>query len=175
MRILIVEKDPVGRRLLEQMMRMEGYEVFILDRNKQAINLINEIRPDIVLMNVFNPLQSGTEPLEQIKIRCNEELDPVIYVTCMGRCDGMDFMAYMSDSNPSLFDRLPEKLKMHIVDNSTSVHRSEAAQALGRRGQRLQPGENFFHGRTGVLLLDEGNAMPVATCFPDYIPEIQPD
>lgn len=117
MRILIVEKDPVGRRLLEQMMRMEGYEVFILERNKQAINLINEIRPDIVLMNVFNPLQSGTEPLEQIKIRCNEKLDPVIYVTCMGRCDGMDFMADMSDSTPSLFDRLPAKLKMHIVDN----------------------------------------------------------
>lgn len=117
MRILIAEKDPVGRRLLEQMMRMEGYEVFVLDRDKQAKNLINEIRPDIILMNVFNPLQSGTEPLEQIRIRCNEGPDPVIYVTCIGRCDGLDFTADMNDSTTSLFDRLPARLKMHIVDN----------------------------------------------------------
>jgi response regulator RpfG family c-di-GMP phosphodiesterase len=117
MRILIAEKDPVGRRLLEQMMRMEGYEVFMLDRNKQTKILINEIRPDIVLMNVFNPLQSGTEPLDQIKIRCNEGLDPVIYVNCMGPCDGLDFMADINDSTYSPFDRLPSRLKMHIVDN----------------------------------------------------------
>ena len=117
MRILIAEKDPVGRRLLEQMMRMEGYEVFMLDRNKQSKNLINEIKPDFILMNVFNPLQSGTEPLEQIKIRCNEGPDPVIYVTCMGRCEGLDSVANMNDSIPSLFDRLPAALKMHIVDN----------------------------------------------------------
>ncbi|MEN6584850.1 MAG: response regulator [Sulfuricella sp.] len=117
MRILIAEKDPVGRRLLEQMMRMEGYEVFTPDRNKPAKDLINELRPDIVLMNVFNPLQSGSEPLDQIKIRCNEGPDPVIYVTCIGRCNGLDSMVETNDTSPSLFDRLPSKLKMHIVDN----------------------------------------------------------
>lgn len=117
MRILIAENDPVGRRLLEQMMRMEGYDVFMLDRNKQAKNTIDEFKPDIVLMNVFNSLQSGTEPLEQIRIRCDEGVDPVIYVTCMERGDDPDFMADMHDSSPSLFDRLPTKLKMHIVDN----------------------------------------------------------
>ena len=117
MRILIAERDPVGRRLLEQMMRMEGYEVFLLERNKQSKNFINEIKPDIILMNVFNPLQSGTEPLEQIKIRCNKGPDPVIYVSCMGRCEDLDSMANINDSTPSLFDRLPATLKMHIVGN----------------------------------------------------------
>lgn len=117
MRILIAENDPVGRRLLEQMMRMEGYDVFMFDRNKQEKNFISEIKPDIILMNIFNPLQSGTEPLEQIKIRCNEVRDPVIYVTCMGRCNGLNFMADMNDSSSSLFDHLPARLKMHIVDN----------------------------------------------------------
>lgn len=117
MRILIAEKDPVGRRLLEQMMRMEGYEIFLLDRNKQTKNLINEIKPDVVLMNVFNPLQSGAEPLEQIKIRCNGEADPVIYVTCLGQCNGLDLMGEMTESTLSLFDRLPSTLKIHIVDN----------------------------------------------------------
>lgn len=117
MRILIAERDPVGRRLLEQMMRMEGYEVFILDRKNGTKSLINGIKPDIILMNVFNPLQSGTEPLEQIKIRCNQGQDPIIYVNCMGCCEGMDSITNINDPTPSLFDRLPATLKMHIVGN----------------------------------------------------------
>jgi len=117
MRILIAERDPVGRRLLEQMMRMEGYEVFILDRKNGTKNLINKIKPDIILMNMFNPLQSGTEPLEQIKIRCNQGQDPVIYVSCMGRCEGLDSITNFNDTTPSLFDRLPAALKIHIVGN----------------------------------------------------------
>lgn len=134
MRILIAEKDPVGRRLLEQMMRMEGYEVFTPDRAQPVKALINEIRPDIVLANVFNPLQSGTEPLEQIRIRCNEGPDPVIYVTCIGRCNGLDFMVEPNEAAPSLFDRLPTKLKMHIVDNIQRL--CIALKLLKRRATR---------------------------------------
>lgn len=115
MRILIAEKDPNGRRLLEQMMRMEGYEVFVA-QGKQAKNLISELQPDIILMNVFNPLQSGKEPLEQVRICCDEGTESTIYVTCIGQCKELSFTDNACESSHSLFDHLPSNLKINIVD-----------------------------------------------------------
>ena len=116
MRILIAEKDANGRRLLEQIMRMEGYEVFIAECGKRAKKLIRKIRPDIILMNVFYPQPSSGEPLEQIKILCNKGPDPVICVTCMGKCDEYNFKAEAGESGDAMFDRLPSNLKIRIVD-----------------------------------------------------------
>lgn len=116
MRILIAEKDPNGRRLLEQMMRMEGYEVFLAERGRQARNLIGEMRPDIILMNVFHPLQTGREPLDRVKICCNEGMESAIYVTCIGQCDELNFADETCEPSHLLFDNLPARLKLSIVD-----------------------------------------------------------
>ncbi|BCB27588.1 hypothetical protein SKTS_24740 [Sulfurimicrobium lacus] len=115
MRILIAEKDPNGRRLLEQMMRMEGYDVFVAQGCKQAKSLISEVNPDIILMNVFSPLQSGNEPLEQVKVYCNEGMESAIYVTCIGQCNELN-ADEASESSHSLFDHLPTRLKINIVE-----------------------------------------------------------
>jgi len=111
MRVLIVEKDPFGRRLLEQIIRLEGYEVFIAECAKGAKRMARELRPDVMLMNVFYPLHADSEPLEQIKVRCNKSADPSLLVSCMGKCDRLS-----ARSGASIFDRLPSNLKIRIVD-----------------------------------------------------------
>lgn len=116
MRILIAEKDPNGRRLLEQMMRMEGYDVIVAENGKQAKTLIGELEPEVVLMNVFNPLQSGKEPLERVKICCNEGLESRIYVTCIGQCNELNFMDDKCETSHSAFDHLPARAKMNIME-----------------------------------------------------------
>lgn len=116
MRILIAEKDPNGQRLLEQMMRLEGYEVFMARPGRQAKNLISELEPDIILMNVFNPLQAGNEPLERVRICCNEGKDSTLYVTCIGQCNALNSTDDTCESSHSLFDHLPASLKMNIVE-----------------------------------------------------------
>ena len=116
MRILIAEKDENGRRLLERVMRMEGYEVFIAECGKRAKRLIKKIRPDIVLMNVFHPLPSGSESLEQIKVLCKNGPNPVICVTCMAKCDKRVLKAKRDESGDSMFDVLPSGLKIRIVE-----------------------------------------------------------
>lgn len=111
MRVLIAEKDPNGCRLLEQILRLEGHDVFIARSGKRAKRMISKLKPDIVLMNVFYPLHTDVEPLEQIKVRCNRSADPVLLVSCMGKCDRLG-----SDPEESIFDRLPSSWKISIVD-----------------------------------------------------------
>ena len=111
MRVLIVEKDPNGRRLLEQLIRLDGYEVFIAECAKGAKRMVRELRPDIFLMNVFYPLHADSEALEQIKVRCNKGSNPSLLVSCMGKCDRL-----IGRTGASIFDRLPSNLKIRIVD-----------------------------------------------------------
>lgn len=111
MRVLIAERDPFGRRLLEQVLRLEGYEIFVAGCAKGAKRMVRELRPDIVLMNVFYPLHPGSEPLAQIKVRCNHGADPALLVSCMGKCDRL-----VARTGASIFDRLPSNLKIRVVD-----------------------------------------------------------
>lgn len=116
MRILIAEKDPYGRRLLEQTLRMEGYDVIIADAGKQARKQLYTLRPDLVLMNVFHAQRTGREPLKQIRVRCNEGKDPVIFVSCLGQCDEAYFLDDSRTAAMPKFDSLPSKMKMLIVE-----------------------------------------------------------
>lgn len=111
MRVLIAEKDPNGRRLLEQVMRLEGYEVFLAECGKGVKRMVRELKPDIVLLNVFYPLNSGAEALDRIKVRCNWRAEPALLVTCVGKCDEL-----AGQGGTSIFDRLPSNLKIRIVE-----------------------------------------------------------
>ncbi len=53
MHILIAEINLNGRRMLDRILKMEGYEVSVAESGNHARNLLQEARPDIVLMNVF--------------------------------------------------------------------------------------------------------------------------
>lgn len=116
MRILIAEMDVYGRRLLEQTLRLEGYEVFNAEAGRTVGSLIYKLRPDLVLMNVFYSQRGGKEPLKQIRVRRNEGKDPVVFVSCMGQCDEEQFLAVEHEAGTSGFDRLPSQAKMLIVE-----------------------------------------------------------
>lgn len=115
MRVLIAEKDPNGRRLLAQMMRMEGYDVFVTDLARQTKSQIAELQPDIVLANVFT-LNSGYEPLERVRVCYKEDMASRIYVTCIGQCDELNITENAGEASHAQFDHLPSNLKISIAE-----------------------------------------------------------
>src|SRR5512135_3205870 len=112
MRILVAEKDKNGRRLLDQMLRMDGHEVYVAEEGVHALSLLQEIKPDVVLMNMFRSLHSERQPVGQISVHCQEEISPVVFMTSNGTCDVLEnFMAEGSEQEGD-FDRLPLKVKI---------------------------------------------------------------
>lgn len=116
MRVLISEMDVHGRRLLEQTLRLEGYEVFSAEAGTPLGNLVYKLRPDLVLLNVFFSQRIGKEPLQQIRVRRHEGSDPVVYVSCMGQCDDEEFVSMRHEAGAAAFDRLSSKAKILIVE-----------------------------------------------------------
>jgi diguanylate cyclase (GGDEF)-like protein len=86
--ILIVEDDPDIARFVEVNLRSAGYEVAVAADGKEALDRAQEMRPDLVLLDVLMP--PGIDGIEVARgLRRNPRTDTtsIIMVTCLARHD----------------------------------------------------------------------------------------
>ena len=66
-RILIVDDTPTNIQLLMAILRQEGYVLSAATNGRQAIDAIEKVRPDLVLMDVVMPEMDGYQACREIK------------------------------------------------------------------------------------------------------------
>ena len=64
--ILIVDDQKGVRRLLEELFKMEGWNVYTASDGIEAVSQVKAINPDIVLMDMKMPNMNGLESSSQI-------------------------------------------------------------------------------------------------------------
>lgn len=65
--ILAVDDEPHIRQLMRRVLEPAGYEVITAVDSNQALNLVAEKNPDLVLLDIKMPGKSGLEVLSKIK------------------------------------------------------------------------------------------------------------
>lgn len=65
--VLIVDDEVSIRQSLTGALKDEGYRVILAGLGKEALELIREERPDVVLLDIWMPEMDGIETLKQIK------------------------------------------------------------------------------------------------------------
>lgn len=151
MRIIVAEKDRNGRSFLDRMLRLEGHEVIVAECGKQVMNLLQDIRPDMVLMNVFQPLHAGQPSVGKISLGGGDGGTPVVFVNCAGERGQLgNFVAEESDAAPSLFDRLPAKVKIRAME------RIQHLCSLLSRYKRLSESNKNFNWRQAIQSIEVG-------------------
>ena len=80
-RVLIVEDNELNMKLFSDLLEAKGYETIQTRDGREALALIREHKPDLVLMDIQLPEISGIEVTRQIK--GDDELKgiPVVAVT----------------------------------------------------------------------------------------------
>jgi DNA-binding response OmpR family regulator len=81
-RVLVVEDDPVLTRVLRDNLTFEGFDVRAASDGVQAQSLAREFAPDLVLLDVNLPGQSGFDLCEAWRKRSQM---PIILLTAMGQ------------------------------------------------------------------------------------------
>lgn len=76
--ILVVEDEPRVSRYLRSSLQMSGYDALVAPDGVKALELVQENRPDLVLLDLRLPRMSGLEVLENI--RRNNDV-PIIVLT----------------------------------------------------------------------------------------------
>jgi putative two-component system response regulator len=80
-RVLIVDDTPLNLKLLEATLRTQKYEVIQADSGMMALDILNKIDVDLILLDVMMPEMDGFETCRRIKGLGKTRLIPVILIT----------------------------------------------------------------------------------------------
>lgn len=84
-RILIVDDQKGVRRLLEELFKREEWEVYVASDGREAINKVDEILPEIILMDMKMPNMNGLEASQKI-LEKHQDLS-ILMMTAYGEMD----------------------------------------------------------------------------------------
>ncbi len=84
-RVLVIDNEDDARRICEELLTGEGYEVYSATDIKSGLEMVKSLIPDMVIMDLHLPEVNGIEGLRRIKNIKEETL--TILVTGRGTMD----------------------------------------------------------------------------------------
>jgi two-component system response regulator CpxR len=79
--LLLVDDDAELAEMLHEFLELQGFEVVVVDNGESALQVIPELEPDLVILDVMLPGISGFEVLSQL--RTSQDV-PIIMLTARG-------------------------------------------------------------------------------------------
>jgi DNA-binding response OmpR family regulator len=146
--ILVVDDTPETLGLLTDTLDHAGFTVLIATDGHSALELLDQITPDLVLMDAVMPGMSGFESCRRIKQERMLANLPVIFLTGLSEsahvveglaAGGVDYV-----TKPIVVDELLARIRVHLANARAAQGAGEALDASGRF--------LFATDRTGKLL-----------------------
>jgi signal transduction histidine kinase len=81
--ILIVDDTPLNVRLLSSILEIEGYSVVTASNGPDALKLVPETQPDVVLLDVMMPGMDGFEVCRRLRADAASAHLPIVMVTAL--------------------------------------------------------------------------------------------
>ena len=114
-RILIVDDTKDILLVVARRLKSWGYEVLTAESGEEGLKIIQEQKPDLVLLDIMMPKMKGRDVCSLMKANPETARIPVIFLTALGLADhvkaGMDLGA--DDYLVKPFE--PEELKERIT------------------------------------------------------------
>jgi CheY-like chemotaxis protein len=82
-RLLVVDDNEMNRDMLSRRLAAKGHSVIVAEDGERALRMIEEDRPDLVLLDVMMPGISGLEVLQRLREKYSVSDMPVIMATAM--------------------------------------------------------------------------------------------
>lgn len=121
-KVLIVDDNIQNIKLLGQLLREEGYKIAIAQSGEEALEVVLEVKPDLILLDIIMPGLNGYETCKRLKAMDNVKDIPIIFLSALKdsfnkvegfNAGGVDYISKPIDSG-ELFARV----NTHITLNS---------------------------------------------------------
>jgi DNA-binding NarL/FixJ family response regulator len=128
--IVVVDDEPDSLNFLLDTLDRAGMTVLVASDGQGALELLQRITPDLVLMDAMMPVMNGFEACRQLKRDKRFEHLPVIFMTGLSETEhvveglsagGVDYL-----TKPIVVEELLARIRVHLA-NARITHRSQAA------------------------------------------------
>ena len=85
--VLIIEDDVFLTNIYATKFGKSGYNVVLAENGEVGIKRLDEVRPDIILLDILMPKMNGFDFLEALKIKPSNNSTPVILLTNLSQKD----------------------------------------------------------------------------------------
>ena len=82
--ILVVEDEPNVRILLEVLLAKEGYKVFSATNGEEALGVIEQAQPDLIVTDIMMAKMDGFELCRRIRKQPSFDVVPILMLTAKG-------------------------------------------------------------------------------------------
>ncbi len=82
--VLVVDDEEHIRNILEYNLRLEGFEVYLAENGRTALERARQKKPDVILLDWMMPEMDGLEVLSELKRDKTTEHIPVFMLTAKG-------------------------------------------------------------------------------------------
>jgi len=84
-KILIIEDEELLYNLLQRKLETEGYEVSIAKDGVEGLEMMKEMKPDLILLDIVMPNKNGFEVMEEIQADETLKDIPIIVISNSGQ------------------------------------------------------------------------------------------
>ncbi|MCK5061116.1 response regulator [Candidatus Parcubacteria bacterium] len=89
-KILLIEDDPFLLSMYSTKFGLENFSVISADDGEKGWQMAEEVRPDIILLDILMPKMNGFEVLEKLKANKKTKNIPVILLTNLNQKDEIE-------------------------------------------------------------------------------------
>lgn len=134
--ILVVDDTPETLGLLTDTLDHAGFTVLIATDGESALELLDQITPDLVLMDAMMPGMNGFESCRRLKQEKMLANLPVIFLTGLAEsahvveglaAGGVDYV-----TKPIVVDELLARIRVHLANGRAAQGAGAALDATGR-------------------------------------------
>jgi two-component system phosphate regulon response regulator PhoB len=126
MQVLLVEDEPAQRELLAYNLEAEGYHVRRAENGEEAMMLIDEAAPDLIILDWMMPLLSGIEVCRRVKSKPETRAIPVIMLSA--RSEEVDAVRGL-DTGADDYVIKPYNLRELMARVRTQLRRTQPAKS----------------------------------------------
>ena len=134
--VLLVDDSPEALGFLTEALEKSGFSVLIATSGNAAINVVDRITPDVILMDAVMPGMDGFETCRTLKTNPAVAQVPVIFMTGLTETEhivhalesgGVDYL-----SKPINIDELRARIRVHLANARSAQSARVALDAAGR-------------------------------------------
>ena len=123
-KVLIVEDDVMLNKIYQTKLGLVGYKVFAAYDGEEGVKKMEEVAPNIVLLDLMLPKKNGFEVLETVKQNIKLNHIPVIILSNLGQGDDIergkalgadDFLVKSNVKLEMVLEKIEQVLQKHGI------------------------------------------------------------